>query len=122
MKLIDLNTEFQVRQKLIFWYVWGCQRFWNEAETVSESVGNADMCYLSSYDILHEDGSVCIPFPSVRAEEMFVLLPDNFKMWFNGFRCYGTFCTEVGCATDKLKFQQIKLQHDLILRNTTRKL
>jgi hypothetical protein len=45
------------------WYVWGCQSFWNEAETILELKENVDMCHISSCDWLHMDGSVGILFP-----------------------------------------------------------
>jgi hypothetical protein len=35
-------------------------------------------------------------------------------MRFNGFRSYGTFWAKVGNAKEELKFQLIKLQHDMV--------
>jgi hypothetical protein len=37
--LNDLNNNLKGQQTHV-WYVWGCQSFWNEAETISETARN----------------------------------------------------------------------------------
>jgi hypothetical protein len=80
-----LNTELQVRQKLIFDTFEAVRYFEMKLKLFRKEFENGNMCYLSSCELLHKDGSVCIPFPSVRVQEMVVVLPENFKMRFTAF-------------------------------------
>jgi hypothetical protein len=72
--LSGLNTKLQGEQKLIFDKYGAVKSFLNEAETISETYGKYLPC-----DLLHTDGPVSVPFPSVRALEMFTLLSENLK-------------------------------------------
>jgi len=45
-------------------------------------------CHFPSCDLLHEDGSVSVPFPCVRAVEMIDSLAENFKMRFSDFHSH----------------------------------
>jgi hypothetical protein len=47
-------------------------------------------CVIFSCELLHKDGSVGVPFPSVGAVEMISSLDENFKMRFNDFRSHAT--------------------------------
>jgi len=51
---------------------------------------SADLCHLSSWDVLHKDGSVSVAFPSVCAVEMIDSFAENFKMRFSDFRSRAT--------------------------------
>jgi hypothetical protein len=46
---------------------------------------NVDLCHFSSCDLLCNDVSLSVPFPSVRAVEMIDSLVEIFKMRFNDF-------------------------------------
>jgi len=49
---------------------------------------NLNLCHFSSCNLLHKDGSVSVPFPSVRALEMVDSLAENFKMRLDVFRSH----------------------------------
>jgi hypothetical protein len=80
--------------------------------------------YFSSCDLLHNDGSVSVPFPSVHAIEIINSLAENFKMRFNDFHSHPTnicifenpFSIEVCDAPEKLQPELSELQYDSILQ------
>jgi hypothetical protein len=81
---------------------------------------NVNLCRFSSCDLLHNDGSVNVPFPSVRAVEMIDSLAENFRMKFSDFRSHDTnifknpFSVEVRDAAEKVQLELIELQYMLL--------
>jgi hypothetical protein len=51
----------------------------------SKHLENSILCHFSSCDLLHNDGSVFIPFPSAQAVEMIDSLAKNLKRRFKNF-------------------------------------
>jgi hypothetical protein len=87
---------------------------------------NVNLCHFSSCNLLHNDGSASVPFPSVHAIEMTDSLAENFKMRFNDFHNHATnihifedpFSVEVSDAPEKLQPELTELQHDSILQSS----
>jgi len=81
--------------------------FWQQLE-------NVNICHFSSCDLLHKDGSVSVPFPSVRAVEMIDSLAENFKMRFNDFRSHATNISvfQVTDAPEKSHIEFNELQNE----------
>jgi hypothetical protein len=86
---------------------------------------NVNLCHFSSCDLLHKDGSVSVPFSSVRAVEMIDSLAENFQMRFTDFHSHATnvrifekpFFVEVSDAPEKLQLELSELHYDSNLQS-----
>jgi hypothetical protein len=87
---------------------------------------NVNLCHFSSCDLLHKDGSLSVPFPSVHAVEIIHSLAKNFQMRFNDFHSHATnihifenpFSTEVSDAPEKLQLELTEWQYDSIFHSS----
>jgi hypothetical protein len=67
--LNNLDTKLRVKQKLICDIFGAVRDFEMKLKLFQEVLENANLCYFSSCDLLHKDGSVLVPFPSGCAVE-----------------------------------------------------
>jgi hypothetical protein len=85
-----LNTKLQRQQKRVSDMSGAAREFAMKPKLFRKQLENVNLCHFSSCVLLYKNGSVSVPFPSVRAVEMIDSLTDNFKMRFNDFRRHAT--------------------------------
>jgi hypothetical protein len=74
------NTELQGQQKLISDTFCAVRVVEMKLKLFRKQMKNVNLCHFPSCDLLHKDGSVNVPFPSVCAVEMTDYLAENFKV------------------------------------------
>jgi hypothetical protein len=75
----DFLTKLKGQEKLIYDTLGTVTAFEMKPKLFRKLFENVKMCHFPSYDLLHKDGSVSVPSPSVRVVEVADPLAEYFK-------------------------------------------
>jgi hypothetical protein len=74
----DFHTRLKGQEKLIYDIPGTVRAFEMKSKLIRKLLENVKMWHFSSCDMLHKDGSVSVPFPSVRVVEVTDPLDEHF--------------------------------------------
>jgi hypothetical protein len=75
----DFHTRLKGQENLIYDTPGTIRTFEMKPKLLRKLLENVTMCHFSSCDLLHKDGSVSVPFPSVRVVEVIDPLAEYFQ-------------------------------------------